>query len=73
MLYCKAKGTLIVPKWTSASFWRMIFDRNMHYHNGISDVIEFSEPGKVYRRGSSNQCIFGTERFQGQVLAVKFM
>ncbi|XP_063442680.1 uncharacterized protein LOC134722976 [Mytilus trossulus] len=29
LIYCKAKGTLIVPKWKSAAYWTKIFDKNL--------------------------------------------
>ena len=72
VLYCKAKATLIVPYWASAPFWPLLFDRNMCYRQGIVDAIVFSEPERIFVRGSARNCIFGTENFHGQVLAIRF-
>jgi hypothetical protein len=41
LLFCKARGTLIVPKLVSAPYWPYIFDENLCYRTYISDVLEF--------------------------------
>ena len=41
MLYCRANGTLIAPRWPTSAYWTMIFDDNMGYKNHVNDVIEF--------------------------------
>ena len=29
LIFCEAKGTLIVPKWKSAAFWPLIFGKGL--------------------------------------------
>ena len=71
VIACKARGTLIVPKWISATYWPFIFDKNMNYRDYISDVIEFKNTSGIFVSGSNRQSIFGTEPFIAPVLAVK--
>lgn len=70
LVVCKTKGTLIVPKWVSASFWPMIFSRGMIYHFYVKDVIEFKNTVGIYTKGSNRNTIFGTEPFITPVIAV---
>ena len=58
VLYCKAKATLIVPYWASAPFWPLLFDRNMCYRQGIVDAIVFSDPERIFVRGSARNMYF---------------
>ena len=58
LLFCKARGTLIVPKWISAPYWPYIFDENLCY--------------RTYVPGTNPNSIFGKEPFITPVLAVKF-
>jgi len=38
LVKCKAKGTLIVPKWTSSPFWPLIFEDGLEYKPYATDV-----------------------------------
>ena len=67
----RARGTLIVPRWVSAAYWPFIFDSDMMYRDYVKDVLEFTEHDRIYVKGSSPKCIFGTEKFISTVLAVK--
>lgn len=67
----RARGTLIVPRWVSAAFWPYIFDSHMMYKDYVKDVLEFTEHDRIYVKGSSPRCIFGTEKFHSTVLAVR--
>jgi hypothetical protein len=49
----------------------MIFYENMRYKKYVLDVIEFRDAANILQRGSSNSCVFGTERFKGTLLAVR--
>ena len=69
--YCNARATLIVPKWVSAPFWPMIFDCTMCYLDGIVDVLEFKDTCCILKKGFSNS-FFGSEKFKGSILAVRF-
>jgi hypothetical protein len=43
----------------------------MQYQNYVTDVLEFAECDRIYVKGSSPYCIFGTEKIVSPVLAVK--
>ena len=67
---CKAKGTLIIPKWTSAAYWPLIFSKHWSYHSYVKDVIEFKNATGIYVKGTNCSSIFGTEPFITPVVAV---
>ena len=71
VLFCKASGTLIVPKWKSADFWPMIFKHENETHYYVRDVLEFRSPENIYEQGQNKNSIFGSERFSSPVLAVR--
>ena len=71
LIYCKAKGSLIVPRWVSSPFWSYIFNKNLTYKAYVKDVLEFKETNRIYSKGSSPKCIFGTENILSTVLAVR--
>ena len=71
VLFCKASGTLIVPKWKSADFWPMIFKNENETHYYVRDVLEFRSPENIYEQGQNKNSIFGSERFSSPVLAVR--
>lgn len=71
LVSCKAKGCLIVPRWVSAPFWTFIFNSDLTYKSYVHDVLEFKEADRIYVRGSSSSCIFGTPKFISTVLAVR--
>ena len=70
LVACKAKGTLIVPKWKSAEFWPLIFSKNLEYKPYVKDVTEFSNTYGIFEQGSNNNTSFGVEPFGTQILAV---
>jgi hypothetical protein len=70
LVACKAKGTLIVPKWKSAAFWPLIFSKNLEYKPYGKDVIEFSNTYGIFEQGSNKDTIFGVEPFGTHILAV---
>ncbi|XP_052715456.1 uncharacterized protein LOC128188443 isoform X2 [Crassostrea angulata] len=43
LMYCRSRGTLIVPYWPSAPFWSMIFGPDMTYRSYVTDVIQFND------------------------------
>lgn len=71
LVYSKAIGTLIIPRWVSAPYWPFIFKKHMQYQNYVTDVLEFAECDRIYVKGSSPYCIFGTEKIVSPVLAVR--
>lgn len=70
-MYCKSRGTLIVPYWPSAPFWSMIFGPGFTYRSYVTDVIQFNDTSGILCKGTSKSCMFGTEKFKGSLLAVK--
>ena len=71
LIYSKVIGTLMIPSWVSAPFWSFIFKKHMQYQNYVRDVLEFAECDRIYVKGSSPYCIFGTEKCVSPVLAVR--
>jgi hypothetical protein len=47
LVKCKAKGTLIVPKWTSSPFWPLIVEYDLEYKPYLTDVLEFTETERI--------------------------
>ena len=70
LIFCRARGTLIVPKWKSAAYWTLIFKKNLEYHWYVKDVIEFKDSCDIYVRGSNMDSIFDSGKFNASVLAV---
>lgn len=68
---CKAKGTLIVPKWPFAVFWPLIFKAEGVYHYYVKDVLEFFETDRIFMSGNNANSIFANGKFVGSVLAVR--
>ena len=71
LLFCKAEGTLIVPKWISAPYWPFIFDENLVYRSYVVDVLEFKNTRGIYVQGTNQNSIFGAEPFYSPVLVVR--
>ena len=70
LIACKAKGTLIIHKWTSAANWPLIFLKHWSYHSYVKDLIEFKNTTGIYVKGTNCNSIFGTEPFITPVVAV---
>jgi len=70
LIACNARGTLVVPKWTSAAFWPLLFDKDLRYRSYVMDVIEFRDAHGIYKHGANKNSIFGIEPFGTPVLAV---
>ena len=69
--FCKARGSLIVPKWPSAPFWTMLFGPDMSCKDFVYDVLEFAPYQNVFKHGSNDKSLFGSEQFSSRVLAVR--
>ena len=70
-LACRGKGTIVVPKWISASFWPLLFNYDGSCQPYISDLLEFKDTRDIYIQGSNKSSIFGSDRFTGSVLVVR--
>jgi len=64
---CKAKGTLIVPKWTSPPFWPLIFENGLEYKPYVADVLEFIETERILEAGTNVNSIFARGDFKGNL------
>ena len=60
---------LVVPVWTSAPFWPVLKN---HFISYIWDFMVV-KGAKVLEQGLNKNSIFGTNSFQGDVLAVKLV
>ncbi|VDH95207.1 Hypothetical predicted protein [Mytilus galloprovincialis] len=72
LIFCRAKGVLIVPKWISASYWPSIVDMNGKYLSCIVDYVEYKYPTNFFTPGSDKSSIFATQTFQSSVLVLRF-
>ena len=72
LVNCEAVGTLIVPKWKSAQFWPLIFDKYSVWSENISDILEFDYDKRIFIQGRNKHALFSSNRFSSKVLAVRF-
>ena len=72
LVKCKAKGTLIVPKWTSPPFWPFNFKDGLEYKQYVTDVLEFTETERILEAGMNVNSIFARGNFKGKLLAIRF-
>ena len=71
-LECKGRGTLIVPKWPSAAFWPILFDKFGKKQPFVSYILELKSGQGIFTCDMADNCIFHPSRFNSKVLAVKF-
>ena len=69
---CKAKGTLIVPKWKSAVFWPLLFNEDGSPKEFVSRVVEYS-PGGVLRHYRNLNALLGSARLKSTILVIRFI
>ena len=72
LLECGGRGCLIVPKWTSAAFWPLIFKAGEIKRDFVKEVLEFSSGQNIFVQGKGSVGIFGTNSFKSKVLAIRF-
>ncbi|CAC5383428.1 unnamed protein product [Mytilus coruscus] len=72
LIFCRAKGVLVVPKWISASYWPSFVDMNGKYLPCIVDSVEYKYPTNFFTPGSDKSSIFATQTFQSSVLVLRF-
>ncbi|CAC5388448.1 unnamed protein product [Mytilus coruscus] len=71
LILCKARGTLIVPKWPSSSYWTMIFKKGSHLQPYVTDVLEFQPNQNIFIHGMNNKSFLGSSEFVSSVLAIR--
>ena len=62
LLACRGSGTLIAPKWPSASFWPIIFQEGHIIRDFVKDILEFSTGQDIFVNDKGNKSIFGLEQ-----------
>ena len=63
---CKCRGVIIVPLWTSASFWPHLVGEYKEY---IIDFLQV-KGRNVLTQGKNTNSLFGSNSFQGDMLAL---
>jgi hypothetical protein len=71
LVKCKAKGTLIEPKWSYSPFWPLIFEDGLEYKSYVTDILEFTETERLLEAGINVNSIFARGDFKGKLLAIK--
>ena len=64
---CKGRGTLIVPLWPTSSFWPVLMGDFDRY---IEDILVVKGTN-VLLQGKNTKSIFGSNSFQGHMIALK--
>lgn len=71
LISSKAVGTLVVPKWKSASFWPYIYKDKCATHEYVIDILEFKDVSGIYVQGQNKNTVFGSDRFLSPVLVIR--
>lgn len=72
LVSCRANGTLIVPKWPSAVFWPVLFEKWSKHEYFLADILDIKNSDTIFKHGKNKKSIFGSDKFYSNVLAVKF-
>ena len=70
MQLCKAKGTLVIPKWKWALFWPMLVDNFTEHFNFVIDFREYKHPMMFFVDGSQENSVFVQKSFRSNVLVL---
>ena len=71
MAVCHADGTLVVPAWTSAVFWPLIFPNSGSPATFVREFRYFSPGAPYLLPGSQYNSVLSPTRFTGALLAVR--
>lgn len=72
LLACKAKGTLIVPRWESSVFWPILINSlNCQFKSFVVDYLEYKRPKQFFVPGSDKTGVFAVSPFNGNVLVLR--
>lgn len=61
MKLCKARGTIVVPVWESASFWPLLYPDGLHFPNFVKDFTVFTP---YYTSKGGNKVFVGRPKFR---------
>ena len=71
MRMCKARGTLVIPKWKSAVFWPMIINSFTDNHQSyIKDLREYKNPHQTIPTRIARKSIFAKQPFHSSALVL---
>ena len=71
MKICRARGTLVVPKWKSAVYWPLLVNRfTDNFRSFVVDYIEYKQPMNFFEAGSQENSIFAQRPFRTNVLVL---
>ena len=68
LLTCQAQGTLIVPRWTSAPFWPLLFINKLQTQPYVVDLLLSID---IFEFGNYKESLLGLDSFTSSVLALK--
>jgi hypothetical protein len=71
IIFNRAVGTLVVPKWISATFWPYIYKDRNSTQEYVADILEFDDVSGIFEQGQNTNTIFGSNRFYSPVLVVR--
>ena len=71
IIHCRAKGTVIVPNWKSATFWPSLVNLEGNCLPFIVSYIECKNPTNIFTFGSDKNSIFALQTFQSNVLVFR--
>ena len=69
LMFDKAKGTLVIPKWPSSAFWPILTDRQGQFLWCVKDYLIFTDCRKLLKGGRN--CKIFKEDFKGAFLVLK--
>ena len=67
---CKARGTLVIPKWESANFWPLLVNGDGKFKGFIKDYDEYVRPFNFFVNSSNVSRVFH-KNFESNVLVLK--
>lgn len=69
---CKGNGTLVIPKWTSACFWPLLWSAEHDtFVSFVKDYVEYCKPTGFYEAGSDKNSLFAKDKLTFNVLVLK--
>ena len=66
--YFKAKGVLVVPYWTSATFYPLIINRNKMFQPFIKEALVFDNWTNCIKQGKNIKCFIGSQNFGSSIV-----
>ena len=71
MKHCKAKGTLIVPFWRSATFWPFLLESAQVFKPFVKEALLWENSLEIVTQGLNKKCFIGSPSFKSPILGVK--